>query len=102
MPHRKSAGRVKMIPEATEDDAEPIVWLMFASRRRVPFPDFSFGRRQTAKATTVRTATGIDVEMVRPTRSPRYAFAAPKRMPKIAPRKTARNVTSGGDADASI
>ena len=39
-------------------------------------------------AATVITATGIEVEMVSPARKPKYALAAPKRMPKKIPATT--------------
>src|SRR5689334_43856 len=52
----------------------------------------------TRNSATVRTAIGIDVDTVNPTRSPRYAFAAPKRMPKTRPARTARVVNSTTDS----
>ena len=36
IPHRKSAGIVKIVPDASEELAEPIVCEMFASRRTFP------------------------------------------------------------------
>ncbi len=66
-PQRKSAGRVKMTPLATELEAEPTVCEVLASSRLLPTP-MPFRARKTA---TVITATGIEVEMVSPTRSPR-------------------------------
>ncbi len=66
-PHRNRAGRVKMTPLATELEAEPTVCARLASRIDVPTP----ATRSARKAATVITATGIEVEMVRPARSPR-------------------------------
>ena len=47
-----------------------------------------------------RTATGIDVEMVSPTLSPRYVLAAPKRMPNTMPAITALRLNSVMDDSA--
>ena len=66
-PQRNSAGRVKMTPLATELEAEPTVCEVFASSTVAVAPT----PRITRKTATVITATGIDVEMVRPTRNPR-------------------------------
>ena len=66
-PQRKSAGRVKITPLATELDAEPTVWEVLASRMLVT----DRSRWRLRKAATVSTATGIEVEIVNPTRSPR-------------------------------
>ena len=65
MPHRKSAGMVKMVPAASEELAEPMVCERLASRI-IPRPPPS-----DLKKATVRTAMGIEVETVRPTRRPR-------------------------------
>jgi len=64
MPHRKSAGMVKIVPLASEVDADPIVWDRLASR----IVERSPSARKTA---TVITAAGIDADTVSPTRSPR-------------------------------
>ena len=58
---------VKIVPEASDELAEPIVCDMLASRI-IPRPRAEEGSRKKA---TVRTAMGIDVETVRPTRRPR-------------------------------
>ena len=44
------------------------------------------------------TAAGIDAETVSPTRSPRYAFAAPNTRPRTTPTTTAFAVNSGTDS----
>jgi len=65
MPHRKRAGIVKMVPAASDELAEPMVCERLASRI-IPRPP-----RTDLKKATVRTAMGMDVETVRPTRRPR-------------------------------
>ncbi len=64
MPHRKSAGIVKIVPVASEVDAEATVCDRFASRMLPP-------ERNSRKAATVITAAGIDADTVMPTRRPR-------------------------------
>ena len=66
-PHRKSAGKVKMTPLATELEAEPTVCDRLASRMVLVTPP----ARSVRNSATVITATGIEVEIVRPARSPR-------------------------------
>ena len=66
-PHRNNAGRVKMTPLATELDEDPTVWAMLASRICADPPSL----RSAWNAATVITATGMDVLMVSPARSPR-------------------------------
>ena len=61
-PHRNSAGIVKIVPVASEVDAEPIVWAMLASRIVTP--------RRSGTATVI-TAAGIEAETVMPTLGPR-------------------------------
>lgn len=78
---------VKIVPEASEELAEPMVCERFASR----IEPLIFSRRKKA---TVSTAMGIEVATVSPTLRPRYALAAPKRMPKTTPAAAARNVNS--------
>ena len=78
---------MKIAPVASEVDAEPTVWEMFASRI-VP------RRPSTVKIATAITAAGIDADTVSPTRSPRYAFAAPNTTPSRTPMTTARAVNS--------
>ena len=56
----KSAGSVKMIPLATELDAEPMVWARLASRM-LPCPP---ARSSSLSAATVMTAMGTEVEIV--------------------------------------
>ncbi len=87
MPQRKSAGIVKMVPVASAVEAEATVCERLASRI-VAF------ERRSRKAATVITAAGIDAETVIPTRSPRYAFAAPNTMPSTTPVATAFRVNS--------
>ena len=64
MPQRKSAGMVKIVPVASEVEAEPMVCERFASR-------IVERRRSARKTTTVITAAGIEAETVMPTRRPR-------------------------------
>ena len=90
-PQRKRAGSVKITPLATELEAEPTVWDRFASRMVLSTPL----ARSARKKATVITATGIDVEMVSPARRPRYALAAPNRIPKRIPTRMALSVASG-------
>ena len=58
---------VNSVPEATLELAEPMVCAMLASRMCAG----RVSERIAVKKATVMTATGIDVEMVRPTRRPR-------------------------------
>ena len=64
-PHMNSAGMVKIVPAASEELAEPIVCDMLASSSMPRPPPIA------RKSATVSTAMGIEVETVRPTRSPR-------------------------------
>ncbi len=70
-----------MTPEASDELADPVVWDILLSRI-VARPKKRCVRR---KKPTDITATGIDVDTVIPARSPRYALAAPKRIPKMIP-----------------
>jgi hypothetical protein len=81
-PHKNNAGMVKMTPEAKDELAEPMVWDMLFSRMVVPLPKRTLEKRKKA---TVITATGMEVETVRPAFRPRYAFAAPNNIPKMTP-----------------
>ena len=83
---------VKITPAATDSPAEPIVCTMLVSRI-VP-------RRSTRKMATAMTAAGIEALTVSPTRSPRYAFAAPKTTAIRMPMTTALTVNSAIDCDA--
>ena len=65
--HMNSAGSVKITPLATELEADPTVWDMFASSRVPRTPT----RRSRRNAATVMTATGMDVEIVKPAWRPR-------------------------------
>ena len=87
MPHRNSAGMVKMVPVASEVDAEATVCDRLASRI-VPRV------RSRLNTATVMTAAGIEADTVMPTRSPRYALAAPNTMPSRTPTATALRVNS--------
>ena len=76
IPHRNSAGIVKIVPVASDVDAEPIVCERFASRIVAP---------RTAAAGTARPSSprpGSTPRRSSPTRRPRYAFAAPNTMPE--------------------
>ncbi len=63
-PHRKSAGIVKIVPVASDVEAEATVCERLASRI-VP------RTRNSRNAATVITAAGIDADTVMPTRRPR-------------------------------
>src|SRR3990172_3875146 len=67
IPQMNSAGMVNSTPDATDDDAEPTVWEMLLSRMVWETPN-AWSSRNT---TTVSTAIGIDVLMVRPALRPR-------------------------------
>jgi hypothetical protein len=55
---------VKMVPVASDVDADPIVCDRFASR-------MVLGKRSSRNTATVITAAGIDADTVKPTRKPR-------------------------------
>src|SRR4051812_16780007 len=93
IPHKNSAGIVKIVPVASDELADPIVCEMFASRI-MPLRRLGISRNSA----TVSTAIGIDVDTVSPTFNPRYAFAAPKITPKKIPATTARVVNSMTDS----
>ncbi len=67
IPQMNRAGMVKSTPEATDELAEPMVWDILASRM-LCLPPKTLAMR---KATTVSTATGMEVLMVRPALRPR-------------------------------
>ena len=67
IPQMKRAGIVNRTPEATEELAEPMVCDMLASRMLCLKPTAWSSR----KATTVSTATGMEVLMVKPALRPR-------------------------------
>ncbi len=67
MPQMNNAGMVNSTPDATDELAEPIVWDMLLSRIECRRPNDS----RIRKVTTVSTATGIDVLIVKPALSPR-------------------------------
>ena len=58
---------MKITPLATELDADPTVCAVFASRMLLSIR----APRSRRKTATVITATGMDVEIVRPATSPR-------------------------------
>ena len=62
-----SAGMVKIIPDANDELADPVVWEMLHSRM-VDLPKTGFSTRRIATDTT---ANGIAVLMVNPTNRPR-------------------------------
>ena len=66
-PHKNKAGKVKIMPLAMEEEAEPIVWLRLASRILEVPPNL----RMVLNAATVITATGIEVLIVKPALNPR-------------------------------
>ena len=69
--HRNRAGRVKIAPAARDSPAEPIVYTILLSRMEF----FFMMIRMIAMEIT---AAGMEADTVRPTRRPKYAFAAPK------------------------
>lgn len=79
-----------MTPDASEELADPVVCDMLASRIVVDPRNL----RAIRKNPTVMTATGIDVDTVMPASKPRYALAAPKRIPNMTPMITALKVNS--------
>ena len=64
MPQRNSAGMVKMVPLASEVEADPMVCARLASSTVARPP----ATRNTA---TAITAAGIEADTVSPTRNPR-------------------------------
>lgn len=66
-PHKKSAGKAKITPEANDELAEPMVCDILLSRT-MGLPVI---RRISRNKPTVITATGIEVETVIPTSKPR-------------------------------
>ena len=83
-----------MTPEANDELAEPVVWERLLSSM-VALP---VNLPKSRKNPMVITATGMEVETVNPARSPRYAFAAPNKMPKIIPMITDLTVNSAIDS----
>ena len=79
-----------MRPEASDELADPVVAAMFCSST---FDEPRIGVNNL-KTATETMANGIAVEMVKPTRKPKYALADPKTMPKRMPAKTALKVKS--------
>ncbi len=90
--HRKKTGIVKIAPAASDSPAEPIVCTMLLSSM-----DFLF--RRILKIPMETTAAGIDAETVIPTRSPRYALAAPNTTARSTP--VATDVTVNSDVTFS-
>jgi hypothetical protein len=85
-----SAGIVNSTPDATDELADPMVCDMLASRMLCCIPNALNSRN----ATTVSTATGIDVLIVNPAFRPRYVLAAPKMIPNKIPDTAALTVNS--------
>ena len=92
---RNNAGSVKIAPAATDSPAEPIVCTMLFSRMESL-------RRITRIIPIEITAAGIEADTVIPTRSPRYAFAAPNTIDRRIPIKSAVTVNSGTTLSAGI
>ena len=84
-----------MAPAARDSPAEPMVWTMLFSRME------SF-LRMNRMTPIDRTAAGMDAEMVIPTRSPRYALAAPKTTARRIPRMMEVTVISGTTLSAGM
>ena len=83
---------MKITPAASDSPDEATVWTMLVSRIDP--------RRNTRKTATAITAAGIDALTVSPTRSPRYALAAPKTIESRMPTATALAVSSPTDSAA--
>jgi hypothetical protein len=66
-PQRKSAGMVKMIPEARDELADPVVWAMLHSKIEL----LPRSGAKTLNMATEITARGMAVDIVKPTLSPR-------------------------------
>ena len=92
---RNNAGSVKIAPAATDSPAEPIVCTMLFSR-------IESLRRITRMIPIEITAAGMEAETVIPTRSPRYALAAPNTIARRIPIKSAVTVNSGTTLSAGI
>ena len=80
--HKNNAGSVKMAPAANDSPAEPIVCTRLLSK-------IELRRSKPRRIPIDTTAAGIDADTVIPTRSPRYAFAAPKTTANKTPTITA-------------
>ena len=93
--HKKSAGSVKIAPAARDSPAEPIVCTILLSR----IESFFIIRRITPMEIT---AAGMDADTVMPTRSPKYAFAAPKIIASSTPMTIDVTVNSGVILSAGI
>lgn len=93
--HKNKAGRVKIAPAATDSPAEPMVCTKLFSRMESL-------RKMTRMIPIEITAAGIEAEIVIPTRSPRYAFAAPNTIARRIPIKREVTVNSGTTLSAGI
>ena len=93
--HINRAGRVKMAPAASDSPADPMVCtILFSS---------ILSLRSTKRISPMEmTAAGIDADTVIPTRSPRYAFAAPNTTASMIPRIKDTTVNSGTTLSAGI
>ncbi len=95
-PNSISAGIVTPTPKAIDSPAEPAVCVMLFSRIvALRSPNMMLIARNSVIEST---ATGIDAETVRPTRSTRYRDDAPKTIPSSVPASTDWKVNSGIDA----
>ena len=93
--HKKRAGIVKIAPAASDSPAEPIVCTRLLSRM-----EFFF---MMTRITPIEiTAAGMDAETVIPTRSPRYALAAPNTIARMTPMITDVTVISAVTFSAGI
>ena len=93
--HKKRAGIVKIAPAASDSPAEPIVCTRLLSRM-----EFFF---MMTRITPIEiTAAGMDAETVIPTRSPRYALAAPNTIARMTPMSTDVTVISAVTFSAGI
>ena len=96
--HKKRTGMVKIAPAAKDSPAEPIVCTILLSRIVSSF--FEEKPPSSLYTPIPITAAGIDAETVIPTRSPRYALAAPKTIARIIPIRIDETVNSGNTLSA--
>ena len=82
------AGKVKIVPAASDSPAEPMVCTILFSR-------IEFLRSKMRITPIEITAAGIEADTVIPTRSPKYALAAPKTIANKTPITMEVTVISG-------
>ena len=95
IPITSIAGTVKITPAANDSPALAIVWTALFSRILTSL-------NMLRKISIDMTAAGILAETVIPAYSPRYAFAAVIKIPRITPTTRTRNVSSFGSWSAGM